>query len=295
MSFRLAVLISVALLLASASASSARDRVEFRRLTPPPIAADPPQGPDAPLIEGEITAAKALRAIYGNYDTTTESAGWLADLPEIRAIMDITAAEQRELPHEPTVFPVVRVSDQIVSTPSHERYLLLTSLEWPDGFGCHACEPPVGGAIFERTPKGWRLAWSRKVIDYVGHNGTPPRETEPVRIGPDKMGFVIHSSFSSNGFTDGGLTLIAEADGELKKALELEFTSGDDTGDCYPEDHQCWSYSTKLTFARGRNPEYFDIVRVTSGTYSASRHKPIRPMQGTARYMFRNGKYTPVP
>src|SRR5262249_42872583 len=151
-------------------------------------------------IKGKITAARALRLIYGNYDSETKTAGWFANLPEMRLIMRVTEEDQQVLHSKPTIFPVVAISERYVAVPGHTRYLLLTSLTWPYGFGCHACAPPVGAAIFEPTTSGWRLSWSRKIIDHIGDNGERLDDTEPVRIGPDKIGFLLHPTFSSMGF-----------------------------------------------------------------------------------------------
>jgi hypothetical protein len=289
MSFRLAAWIGLALLLAAtASASSAKDLVEVQAISRPPIAADPPRPPNDPLIEGEITASKALRAIYGNYDPDTNSAGWLAGIREVKSIVNGPSYEK------PTVFPIVRLSDQLVSAPGHERYLLLTSLKWLRGQYCRPCQPPVGGAIFERAARGWRLAWSRKMIDFLGDDQGPPQIVDPVRIGKSRWGFVIRYSSSSQGFTEGGLAVIAEVNGGLKEVLLLRFASGDNEGDCLPKHPDCWGYSTKLSFVRGRNAEYSDIVRVTSGTRSMGSRFNIRPVKTTARYVFRHGRYQPV-
>ena len=80
---------------------------------------------------------------------------------------------------------VMRLSDQIVSTPGHERYLLLTSLGWPRGQSFRPMHTPVGGAIFERARGGWRLAWSRRYIDQLGDDQSPPGIVElPMRVLP---------------------------------------------------------------------------------------------------------------
>lgn len=151
---------------------------------PPLMAADPPHDTDFPRIKGEITAASALRLIYGNYDSETKTAGWFADLAQMRLMMNVTGKDQRELHSKPTVFPVVAISERYVAAPGHTRYLLLTSPTWPYGFGCHACEPPVGAAIFKPTESGWRLSWLRKILFHLGDNGGPLGDTKPVRIGP---------------------------------------------------------------------------------------------------------------
>jgi hypothetical protein len=292
MSLRRKALISVALLLASASVASAKDPVWLAQIEPPRMAADPPRGPNEPLIEGEITAAKALRAIYGNYDTTTESTGWLVNFRKV--ILGYVDPDEK-----PQLLPVTRLADQVVSTPGHERYLLLTSLGWPRGQSFRPMQPAVGGAIFERTEEGWRLAWSRRFINEFGDDQAPPRVVEPVRIGKSRMGFVIHSSDSSQGYTFGRLSVFAEVKGALKEVLDLHNASEDNAGDTLPDHPGFFRYHSKLIFVPGGDPKYFDIVRRTSGTYikgprSIGTEYQIRQVKSTARYVFRDGRYQPL-
>jgi hypothetical protein len=188
---------------------------------------------------------------------------------------------------------VMRLSDQIVSTPGHERYLLLTSLGWPRGQDYRPAQRALGGAVFERTRRGWRLQWSRRIIDNLGDDQGPPKIVERVRVGKSKAGFVIHYSFSSNGYAHGGLAVIAEMNGGLKEVLNLGRAAGHDG--CFPKPPpDCYRYDSKLTFVPGRNPAYFAIVRVTSGTYSLYHRQPIYRIKSTARYVFRHGRYQPV-
>jgi hypothetical protein len=293
MSIELKALISVALLLAAtAGASSAKDLVEVHAIPRPPMAADPPRPVSDPLIEGEITAPKALRAIYGNYDPETDSAGWLVNFG--RVIMGNADSDE-----EPELLPVKRLSDQVVpGKPGHERYLLLTSLGWPRGQSFRPMHTPVGGAIFERARGGWRLAWSRRFIDELGDDQSPPGIVEPVYMGQARWGFVVHSTSSGMGFTDGALTVITDVNGELKEVLMLWFTSGENGGDCILQKHDCYRYNTTLSFrfaGLGGNQDYYDILRITSGTYRSSRQEPIHWVENTKRYVFRQGQYQQAP
>ncbi len=160
-------------------------------------------------------------------------------------------------------------------------------------FGCHACAPLIGMATFVRGEGGWKRESLGRDVTLYGQFGGPP-DAKLVQIGQNRMGVELSMIYGGQDeFTD-TVSLLVPWAGKVTRAFFATTSDrfdGCETGSSVP----CYSYSRKLEFVPGENPDYFDILLILSGT-EVTDSEPIRkiPVTGTERWRFSQGKYTRV-
>lgn len=246
--------------------------------TPPPPPVDPSK-----LISGEYDDAKAMKLLFGNYGAKEKHSKVKLNSAEVRE-SELNAGEGSR--------PLEVFAEIYLSKPFRqliiERHLLLFTMVPPE-YDCHACAPSIGGALFSKVEGGWKLdSVTRHILAAGSHGGAP--EPRIIKLGKERVGISIESSFTSTGETAGGLDLIAEVDGKLKKVFELGETFADNSGNCGEDLGPCWSFTSKYSYVPGNNEEWFDVVVATTGT-EKNEQGDIVPVKKNRRYVFRNGKY----
>lgn len=250
-----------------------------------PVSPPPPPPPVDPskLISGDFDDAKAMKLLFGNYN-----------LKEKSSKLRLTAAEIKEL--DMNGVEDGRASDMFASVYLSkpfsqliiERRMLLFTLTPPE-FECHACQPALGGALFSKVEGGWRLdSVNRHILTNGAYGGLP--DPKVIKLGKERMGIALEVGFTSTGETSGGLDLIAEVDGKLKKVFSMDETFGDNSGNCGEDLGPCWSFQSKYSYVPGGNEEWYDVAVATSGT-EKNDQGDIVPVKKNRRFVFRNGKY----
>ncbi len=95
------------------------------------------------------------------------------------------------------------------------------------------------------------------------------------------------------GYTNVALSVITEVGDLVAEVLFIDSYAGDNEGACDGETMPCWTFSSRMDFEAGSNPDYFDIRITTTGTRGDD-NGAVRRVNGVKKYSFVNGKYALV-
>jgi hypothetical protein len=252
-------------------------------------------------IDGaDIDAAKALSLIYGNYDPRTGRSSWFLDDAALRRIGEDGCAGALQIDCD-LAASVWSIGERRVVEGGKERYILLTAARsgLMDGY---LRAPLVGGAIFQKDGGSWRLLSESRVLETM----TNLNDVHFVAIGPQRQGVLLSPGESRQGELLVDTTLIVELGDRLVPVLALGQTSYDNKGACSTWD--CVGYKSTFAFKPGSNPNYYDVVRTTRGTYRQEKPRPgakpnsngyvptvttVFKVEESATYRFKDGAYRP--
>jgi hypothetical protein len=259
--------------------------------------------PPKKMISGDLSEGKALKLVYGNYgiykeyDDKKKCAKWKLTKDEMEKFgfsdQDFSQSKER------IVYTSSVMTKSYVET-GHERFILVTQTV-PAQYGCHACSPAMGGATFTRIADGWQLDSETKFTTRTGSNGEIPKGAV-IKVGPDKNGVLFKLGDMHQGVGNEYMVLVAEVDDHIAELLSIGLGEdngggGSDAGtdgsqsDCGPfGTDPCYSYTSKIEFVPGDNPDYFDLRIKTAGTELNKKDRLIKVNQ-LKTYVFSDSKY----
>ncbi len=236
-------------------------------------------------IPVDFSVANAMKSLYGNFDPLTQTS--VSGLPT-GAEKDSFFRDVKQIQAQP--FYTAQTHDS-----GSSKVFLATYSGSLDGYNCHGCSPIIGMAAFVKTSGGWVVESSTKTALFFGEWGMPP-EARILRIGPDHVGVELQFISSHQGQWVRPVSILVSWKGEIGEALSGIFGDTNRGGQCGGEDMlPCYENHTEVTFVKGTNPGYDDIVLTPSGT-KLSDKPPYRVVQasGIERREFSDGKYVPA-
>ena len=123
----------------------------------------------------------------------------------------------------------------------------------------------------------------------MGSWGSAP-EGKLIKIGPERYGVVFQPGYTGQGITSESAVVIAETTENVREVLVVDEYSADNGGTCGEGLATCYSFSSKLEFVAGSNPEFYDARITTTGT-KEDKDGNVRRANAVKKYTFANGKY----
>lgn len=237
-------------------------------------------------LEGEFDSTKALRAIYGTYNTEQKRAQWKPTKEELNRFSFYNNIQ--------TLYSRAYFIKSFQQS-GFERYFVITRTA-PSKSDCEDCVPVLGGAVFTKNGDEWELNSQSKLITRTGLHGELSGG-RIVKIGAEKYGVMFHWKATSDGIAEEGDLLIAETKGGLKEVFSM-VTGGDNKKHCeevgaYADDPSCWSYRSKIDFVANANSSFYDL-RVTSEGTKQVEESEILPIRETKRFVYSETGYRPL-
>ncbi len=238
-------------------------------------------GEVAKSLDGEISGLRVLKLLYGELSDDNgkarEPAVWRnVKVPdELKDFSDETTAD------------VYVAFEAAYSEDGTQKYIVITQAR-PSGsdFGCHACAPLIGGAIFAKTGNRWVLEVETKYIDLIGKYGLA-EPMELVEIGPQKHGILVRADDMNQGYESRFVVLIGSLDGELG-GLFVDGFEGPGEGAC-PDGESKTGQGIDIAFIDNPKSRFRDIrVMKRMNTGECGR---VKSVTRTETYVFRNGQY----
>lgn len=225
----------------------------------------------------EFTQAEAMKLVLQHrYEANDHCGNW-----------ELTDAEQKYFMKDVDGSPVEsvwRVCPYQLHTfkqGSQERaYLLLQSNPAGPIMDCHICSPLMGSAIFEKQADGWKLlSQTRHLAFGLGTFGQAP-PARFVKMGSERFGIWLESSYSGMGTTTVDHILLAEVNGKLAEVWRAA-TDGDNHG--MVDIHPYYAYQSQLKFVPVKGQLWPDLYQYVTGTayreddtrYASTGIKPV--------------------
>jgi serine/threonine protein kinase len=296
----LVALISIPILFVLAIASmvvipllNKRNAVPDQPSTAAPSSTDHPTTPkpaDVPAkksFSGEFDTGKALELIYGSYDSQKKYSKWKITREDIQSL----PSEDRSTGIQPgTVYTAANFAKSFTQA-GVPRFFVITETV-PAHYDCHACAPIIGGATFSKQGDAWQLDTVTKEVSTMGSWGSAP-EGKLIKIGPERYGVVFQPGYTGQGITSESAVVIAETTENVREVLVVDQYSADNGGTCGEGLATCYSFSSKLEFVAGSNPEFYDARVTTTGT-KEDKDGNVRRANAVRKFTFANGKYVPA-
>jgi hypothetical protein len=233
-------------------------------------------------IPGDFNLANAMRSLYGNYDPSTQ-----ASVSPLLPGSEENSFFQRAKQIEVRPFFTATADDSGISKILFGTY----SGPFAEGFTCHGCAPLIGMAVFIHTGEGWVIESSTKSAVFSGQWGHPP-DAHIVQISSDHVGVRLDGPGAFATY----VSILVPWNGEIREAFGTNIAEGNGAV-CGDEEgmQPCVGTQRKITFVKGANPSYDDIVLMLSGT-AVSEKPPFKVVEvnGTERSTFSGGKYVRV-
>jgi len=238
---------------------------------------------EAPLaLPADFSLPDAMKALYGNYDPAKKTSTFrlvkkfpntFFDKPGKVEVHEFLAAEAMDS-------GAMKVFVLTYAVPAAA----------PE-FSCHACAPVIGAAIFAKKGGAWAVESAEKAYDVLGNWGGPP-QAAIVRAGPDRGAIELTPANTKQGGTEASTVILLPWKGEIREAFsaETESTEASDCGD----GNQCADKTGEVSFARGANPDYDDIVLTIAGTETSAKTGKEVKVQRVQKWKFSDGKYVRV-
>lgn len=232
-----------------------------------------------PPVPPDFSLPDAMKAVYGNYDPAKKTS---------------TFRLAKKFPNTFFDKPGKVAAKEFLAAGAADsggtKVFLLTyavPAAAPE-FSCHACAPVIGAAIFAKKNGAWTLETAEKSLDVLGNFGGPPRASV-VRVGPDRAAFELHPGNTNQGETVADTMILLPWKGEIRVALDVE-TESTVTSDC-GDGNECADKQSEISFARGANPDYDDLVLTISGTATNAKSGQGVPVRRVQTWKFADGKF----
>jgi len=228
--------------------------------------------------------AQAMQMLYRNYNLKEQTSAAL--LPEYKGTSHSDAEEQM------TVKPILSA---FIGDAGAQRFVLVTSAV-PPNYGCHACTPTIGMAVFSQEGSKWATDAFNRAATYAGDWGEPPVSIQLVQIGPNRHAVQIISSSSGQGESTAILELLIPWNGTVNRGLWRVVSDGyvcAEGVDGLP----CYENRRTVKFIPNGQAEYYDLELELTGTDLAGGNgSPFRAQEvrGLETLKLENGKYVQV-
>jgi hypothetical protein len=248
-------------------------------------AAAKPQGTPAPplSVPAGFDLASAMTALYGNYD----SAAGISTSAAPSSGLEYTNFQPGQKVNVKAFFAT--------AYPGGSEVFLATFAVPAEGeFDCHACAPLLGVGMFRKSGSGWKVEASEKPDIIFGQYGNPAK-AQLFQVGPSHSGIQLSDTDGGQGVTDSHVMLLVPWQEGISQTYS-GIVSSDNSGYCGGQAPSvCYGYHSDLSFVKGANPDYYDLVIKTSGTdLLSSAPNGITNMTGVQRLQFADGKYLPA-
>jgi hypothetical protein len=159
-----------------------------------------------------------------------------------------------------------------------------------DNYGCHACVPLLGGAIFLKQGSGWIPESVNKIIGWgdpleIGRFGI-------VLIGPKKYGVAMYISDAHQGYEDVRAEILVPHEGNLNVALDAGYIEKPGEAACMDNKDAVSPQSVDMKFETVNNSDYYDAV--VQVQYNDGTCEKFVRQDKTTRYRLRDGKYVAI-
>jgi hypothetical protein len=237
-------------------------------------------------IPADFSVPEAMKSFYGNFDPSMQS-----------SVSAVAAGAEENTFFKGAKGIEVRPYFVAMAKDSGASKVFLSTYAGPlgQGYGCHGCAPLIGMAEFAKVNAGWSVESSTKAAVFFGEWGQPP-ETHILRIGPERVGVELDFESSTQGQFIKPVSILIPWKGEIRKALSI-FAADSNKGQCGDEGMlPCYENHEEISFVKGPNPGYDDIVLTLTGT--ALTEKPpyeVVEVSETERRTFFDGKYMLAP
>jgi len=234
-------------------------------------------------VPADFDLARAMKLLYGNYDPLAHTSTFRLTKSYPHTFFDKPGKVDAR------AFLTVGASDG-----GAMKVFLLTAAV-PHGspeFDCHACAPVIGAAVFAKNGAGWAVEASNREFDVIGNWGGPPT-AEIVRLGPERMGFELKPGNTNQGETVGSVMILLAWKGGIREVFDAE-TISTETSDCGDGMGQCRDKSGEISFVRGEDEDYDDIVLTISGTEINAKTGKEEKVRRVQNWKYSDGKYVQV-
>lgn len=206
------------------------------------------------MIDGDITNAKVLSLLYGEYLPMEELAAWQ---PTQQELEHFGFEEDSGMVHTKVFF------EQRFQQNGRYKIIYLTTTA-PPSYNCHLCAPAIGLAIFSSVLEGWELEHSQRMLARLGAFGLPPTgEVEWVQLGEDNYGILLDYLISGTGINF-ALNLYAFTGQEYTEVLFI--STGGDNEICNESGCERIEGRSTYEFIPGENSDFYDFVVTTTET-----------------------------
>jgi hypothetical protein len=233
---------------------------------------------------------QAMKIFYGNYDRDRKVSA--ASLPREKSSFPSAGEEQM----------TIRSLFSASSTDAGMPYFVLLTYAVPSNdeeYGCHACAPIIGMAVFSLQRSRWTLEASNRAVTVAGSFGQPPKDVELIQIGTNHPAVKIVDIGGGQGETTAVLQLLVPWRGTVNKGLE-RILGDNDKGGCGEDvgGLTCYENHRTVNFIHKEKGEYYDLELKLTGTDlplpdSPPRRK-ARTVNGTEILKFEDGNYVQV-
>lgn len=212
--------------------------------------------PEKPPTKPLLSVPNAMQMLYGNYDARTKSSRTTVQEANSKKLGG--AGAQRL-----SVRPAFHAD---FDEDGANKFVLVTyAIPQAGGFGCHACAPTIGMAVFSNAGLTPIIEASNKAVTQAGSWGEPPADIQLAQIGTDHHAIQIRDVWGGQGETIKVLTILVPWDGTVNLALQ-RIISDDDKGACGPGGLACYSNRRTVTFLRHADADYYDLELELTGT-----------------------------
>jgi hypothetical protein len=252
----------------------------------------------AALAQQPLSRDEALKQLYHEYDAGSKTAQWVCTSGQ-------TQSKQMEGWPCSKDYATVTISEVLMAEVEEdgvEKVYVVTSAapdSAPGGYDCHACAPAVGMAVFAWKTDHWDLQSANAATGFYAGWGVPP-EVGLAKVGPDRYGVLLSSSYMAQGYASSSKTLLLPVGSTVTKAWSIG-DEEDDLGAYDPtgKDGEKVSYrsSAAIKFVAENEtasgpPDYYDIEVISRGEDSPGTSGRIKQENWTEVYRFGGGKYT---
>jgi hypothetical protein len=188
-----------------------------------------------PAISGEINEAKALKFLYGNYDSASHG------------------STSRVAGQDWYVGPYAKQSGVI---DGKEVWFLYTTANWK-GNDCHACQVTLGAAVFEKQGTQWVKRVDERNVSTIGSYGVP-LDAKAVQWGNQSYGLLVENGWTGYGQISGGQTLFGFENGKFCDVFSI--ATMDTNAGSLAADKDKYSWEAKWKFGAAGPTGAFDLV-----------------------------------
>ncbi|MGO9533311.1 MAG: zinc ribbon domain-containing protein [Syntrophobacteraceae bacterium] len=243
----------------------------------------PAQEGGSRAADEDINTARALFAVYGNFNPVDKTALWKNIAPKEKL-------ESTNLSGTDGI--VTAVFSEHYTEGSKEKYIVVTkTLPAEEDFTCHACAPIIGVMSFVRNNGKWVIESESKFVTTSGEYGELPK-VKLIRLGADKYGLRFDGSGGGMGYAVDYMFIVTDFTNGFKEIFDL--TTGEDaTGTCVSDSPSAdcnWKYDVKVDFTGGSTGDFYDIRAVKSGTLKEEENSKISAVNETTIYIFNQDK-----
>jgi hypothetical protein len=175
------------------------------------------EGENRPLFTGSFNTNEAIAIALGATDSE-----WTPSPPSDSKLGILSSFPDKK-------FKASVLLDAAYTEGGRPKHILvLGSLPADSDYGCHACGVLISAFTFRQDTNGWFIEAHEPYLLEGGSFGTAPKITI-VKVGPDRTGFSVWSSYMAQGEEGEGIELFAPWGPRIVSAITLQ-TLLDDTG-----------------------------------------------------------------